>query len=77
MSDIKARIETLQAEIRKRVTAIEALQEQCPHSEFTRGLTMIACIQEVDICTTCGWAKPIVYDPLGGGEDYTSAEPKD
>lgn len=72
MTDIKARIEEIREQFSALEAEVKALQEECTHPEFVRGLTMIACIQEIDICTTCGWGKPIVFDALRGGEDYTS-----
>ena len=71
-ADIKARMAELQKQSEAIVAEVKTLQEQCTHPEFVRGITIIACVQEVDICSTCGWAKPIVFDPLQGGEDYTS-----
>ncbi len=63
--DIKARIGELNAQWQVIRLEIEQLQAQCKHPEFVRGLTIVACIQEVDICATCGWAKPI--DFIKGG----------
>lgn len=71
-AEIKARLEQLKVQSDSIVDEVKTLQALCPHPEFVRGLSIIACIQEVDICNTCGWVKPIVFDVLNGGEDYTS-----
>jgi hypothetical protein len=51
------------AEVRKTQEACKVLNDRlqalCPHEEYVEGLTIIACIQPILICTTCGHAKPI------------------
>jgi len=58
---IKARIEVIRQQQRAFEEEIKLLQDACTHPEFTRGLTIVACVQEIDICTNCGWGKPIDF----------------
>lgn len=43
----------------------ERLQALCPHEEYVKGLTIVACVQEVWICKACGHAKPIDFTENG------------
>ena len=57
--NIKTKIQKLRARIGKFTEEIEALQKECNHPNFEQGLSMIACIQPIWICTECGHAKPL------------------
>jgi hypothetical protein len=59
---IKARIQRAQAQIEKQTKAIKSLQAKCPHPRYEKGLSIVACVQEVWMCVDCGNVKPLQYD---------------
>lgn len=68
-------------EVRKTQEACKVLNERlqalCPHDEYVEGLTMVACIQPILMCTTCGHVRPI--DKLNGSVEmfYDGIPPQD
>ncbi len=59
---IKTKISKLQTKIRALTEQITKLQSECDHPRYEKGLSIIACVQEVWLCTECGYAKPIQHD---------------
>ena len=60
--DIKTRILELRDQQEQINLEIEELQEQCTHPEYVEGLSMIACVQLVLICTTCGHGRSLFFE---------------
>lgn len=54
----REKIVSLQATIRSITEEIEALQKECSHLEFEKGLSIVGHITPVLICKTCGFVKP-------------------
>ena len=69
---IRARIKEIQAQWTELQKEVEELQEACPHPQYEEGLTIVACIQPVLICSTCGHTKPM---PPFEGETVMMSSP--
>ena len=59
---IRIPIESYREMIKTLENEIRLLQEQCHHPKFEKGLSIVACVQPVMICTTCGVSKPMEYE---------------
>ena len=58
MATIKERRDKLDADFKTLQEAAKALEIECLHPKFKAALSMIACIQAVQMCEDCYFVKP-------------------
>jgi hypothetical protein len=54
---IKSQIDRFRSDIVALEEKIKNMQELCPHPEFEEGISIVACVMPVEICTICSYVK--------------------